>query len=137
VQLFAPFTWLPEEVAVWLGFAIGIVSAVAIVRLLKLPPWWLLFPPLAHGVIVANPHIWLTALLLTGLPAAEALAGLLKVYAIVPVAGRFHWRGVALTLAGLAASFAIAPNLWLSYLAELGPTQARLAEESAGGFSAA
>jgi len=137
VQLFVPFTWLPEDVAVWLGFAIGVASAIAIVRLLRLPLWWLLFPPLAHGVIVANPHIWLTALLLTGRPAAEALASLLKIYAIVPVAGRYHWRGLAWTAVALAASVAVSPHLWMGYLAEFGPTTARLAEEAAGGFSAA
>ena len=88
-------------------------------------------------MIVANPHVWLTALLLTGRPAAEALASLLKIYAIVPVGGRWHWRGVAYTVAGLAASVVVSPHLWLGYIAEFGPTTARLAQEAAGGFSAA
>ncbi|HVA85730.1 MAG TPA: hypothetical protein VNF73_05330 [Candidatus Saccharimonadales bacterium] len=137
VQLFVPLTWLPEEVAVWLGFLVGVASAVAIVRMLRLPAWWLLFPPLAHGVIVANPHILLTALLLSGRPAFEAVASLLKIYAVVPLVGQFRVRGLILTAAGLIASFALAPNLWLGYLGEMAATTARLNDEAAGGFSAA
>jgi hypothetical protein len=137
VQVFVPFTWLPEEPAVWLGFAIGVVSAIAIIRALRLPWWWLLFPPLTHGVIVANPHIWLLALLLAGRPAADVLASLLKIYAIVPVFGRFQWRSVLLTVLFLGVSVVLAPALWSTYLGEFSMTQARLSAEAAGGFSAA
>ena len=137
VQLFAPLTLLPEEVAVWLGFFVAVASAVAIVRMLRLPMWWLLFPPLANGVIVANPHILLTALLISSLPVLEAVASLLKIYAVVPLVGQFRVRALVITAVGLIASFALAPNLWFDYIGEMGAITARLNDESAGGFSAA
>lgn len=137
VQLFTPLTLLPENVTVAMGLAISAAAAIAIVRMLHLPAWWLLFPPLAQGVLVANPHLLLFALLLTGRPAAEAFASMLKIYAIVPVIGHFHWRGVTLTLAGLSISFVIAPSLWFGYAGELQAISARLTYEAAGGFSAA
>ena len=137
VQLFVPFALIPEDTAVIIGVAVALLSAIAIVRMLGLPWWWLMFPPLAHGVIVTNPHIFLTALLLANRGPAEALASLLKIYAIVPLAGRFRWRGLALTALGLGVSFAIAPDLWLQYAGAMAENTIRLSEESAGGFSAA
>ena len=137
VQLYVPFALIPEDVAVAIGFVVAGLAAIAIVRTLGLPWWWLLFPPLAHGVVVANPHVLLTALLLTNRGWAEALAGLFKIYAIVPLAGRFRWRALVLTAVGLAVSFALAPQLWLSYVSTMAETTIRLTEESAGGFSAA
>lgn len=137
VQLFVPFALIPEDTAVIIGVAIALLSAIAIVRMLGLPWWWLLFPPLAHGVVVTNPHIFLTALLLANRGSAEALASLLKIYAVVPLAGRFRWRGLAFTAIGLAVSFALAPGLWFQYAGVMAENTARLTEESAGGFSAA
>ncbi|MBM4407329.1 MAG: hypothetical protein FJ038_01715 [Chloroflexi bacterium] len=137
VQLFVPFALIPEDTAVVIGFAVALLAAVAIVRTLGLPWWWLLFPPLAHGVVVTNPHVLLTALLLTNRSWAEALAGLVKIYAVVPLGGRFRWRALALTAIGIGVSFALAPHLWFQYAASMAETTARLNEEAAGGFSAA
>ena len=137
VQLFVPFALIPEDTAVVIGFGAAVLAAVAIVRTLGLPWWWLLFPPLAHGVVVTNPHVLLTALLLTNRGWAEALAGLIKIYAVVPLGGRFRWRALVLTGIGLGASFALAPHLWWQYAASIAETTARLNEEAGGGFSAA
>ena len=131
------FALIPEDTAVVIGFGVAVMAAVAIVRTLGLPWWWRLFPPLAHGVVVTNPHVLLTALLLTNRAWAEALAGLVKIYAVVPLGGRFRWRALALTGIGLGVSFALAPHLWLQYVATMAETTARLNEEAAGGFSAA
>ena len=37
----------------------------------------------------------------------------------------------------LRSTFVVSPGLWSTYLAEVGPTAGRLADEAAGGFSAA
>ena len=112
VQVFVPLTWLPEEAAVWLEILRRRPIGRRIDRaMLHLPAWWLLFPPLAHGVIVANPHILLTALLLSSWPTLQALAGLLKIYAVVPLVGEFRVRALVFTAIGLGVLFALAPNL--------------------------
>ena len=51
---FAPFTLLSADVAVALIALVVIVGAVATIRLLKLPWWWLLFPPLVQCVLSGN-----------------------------------------------------------------------------------
>ena len=51
---FAPFTLLPADTAVALIALAVIGGAIATIRLLHLPWWWLLFPPLVQCVLSGN-----------------------------------------------------------------------------------
>ena len=79
-----------ESVTAWGWVGLSVAAAVLIVRRLKLPWWYLAFPPLVLGVYAGNPQIALLALLLVG---AGPLGAVLKVYAMVPH-GRRRLAGV-------------------------------------------
>ncbi|MBA3235800.1 MAG: hypothetical protein H0T59_07405, partial [Chloroflexi bacterium] len=79
---FAPFTILPADLAVAVIALIVLGGAIATVRLLRLPWWWLLFPPLVQCVLSANVQALLVPLILVP---GGALAATLKVYAGLPL----------------------------------------------------
>jgi hypothetical protein len=130
--VYAPLTPLGLEFAGYLGVALSAVAAVVVLRRLKLPLWWLLFPPLNAAVYFANPHMLLMLLLLSG---ASWLAPAVKVYALIPMLGEARWREIALGLAIFAATVLAAPTLWTSWLSDLWVTNARLVTEAQGGWS--
>ncbi|MHB8400014.1 MAG: hypothetical protein ACYDCI_13960 [Candidatus Limnocylindrales bacterium] len=133
VLLFAPFAALDGRV---FAVAFGLVSIFAgyvIVRELRLPLYWLIFPPLVEGENAANPHIVLLAVLLT---TGRPIAALLKVYAVIPLIGERRWRSLCAVAALTAISVVLWPGLWGTYIVEFGRVSARLMVESSGGFSA-
>ncbi|HTS14252.1 MAG TPA: hypothetical protein VMH24_01190 [Candidatus Sulfotelmatobacter sp.] len=133
VLAFIPFAGLAEAATAWGWVALSVASALYIVRRLRLPWWYLAFPPLVLGVYAGNPQIALLALLLAG---AGPLGAMLKVYAVVPLAGEGRWRALAVTVGIFGASVLVAPGLWTSWLGQLGAVSATLASEANGGFSA-
>lgn len=136
VVVMAPFTVLPEELFVWVWLVASAVAAVWIVHRLNLPWWWILFPPTVLGVVSGNPQIHLLALLVSGRPALQALAPMLKIYAIVPLLGERRLSAIAISIAIVALTAVIAAPMWTSYLADGGAIAARLQAESEGGYSA-
>jgi hypothetical protein len=126
----APFTLLPEP---WGSGALGVVclaGAVATVRLLRLPVWWLLFPPLVQAVIAGNVQTLLVPLLL-GM--GGALAPILKIYAAVPLAILGRWRAL---LASALLVLLTAPLLpWTTYLDQFAAIYANLVAQSTMGPS--
>ena len=150
VLAFVPLTPFDGRV---IALALGVVSVFAayvIVRSLRLPIAFLLFPPIVEGIGSANPHLLLMALLLTGMRARETrrdmaavrsivagvVAAILKVYAIVPVIGDRRARTAVAIVVACLVTIAIAPSLWSSYLGRFGEIGARLRVEAAGGFEA-
>lgn len=134
VLAFVPFTVLPETAFTALWLALTLLAAVYIVRMLGLPWWWLLFPPLAEGLFSGNPQVVLLALLLTARGAF--IAPVLKVYALFPLVGELRLRAVVAALAVLGATVVVAPALWQTYLAEFARISDYLAAQANGGFSA-
>lgn len=124
--------------ALWLG--LSAVSALAIVRWLRLPLWWLLFPPTVEALYSGNPQLVVLMLLLAGAGragvVADSIAVALKVYAVVPLLGERQLRRIALALALTVVTIALAPGLWIHYAEEFRAISARLALESQNGFSA-
>jgi hypothetical protein len=136
-QLFVPFAWLPEGIGMAAFFGLtGAVSWLGL-RVLELPAWWVFFPPLTEGLLAANPQILLFGLLLIGWPLAQAVAAGLKVYAVVPMVARREWVALTATLGLFAVSMILGPDLWSTYLRELGAVSGRAVQESQGGVSAA
>jgi hypothetical protein len=133
VVLGVPLTLLPEDVAVVLVM-IGMASAgVLAVWRLGLPWYYLLFPPMVESVLSANPSNLVLVLLLVG---TGWLASLIKVYAVVPMAGEGWWRGILVAGAVTLATVAIWPDLWAYYLTDFVDRQAQLTIEARGGYSA-
>ncbi len=143
VLLLAPLAWLPEEAFVWLWLALSVGAALLIVRSLRLPWVWVAYPPLLYGVIAANPHVLLLALLLANrwrLRAAGtvggAVASVVKVVALPPLVGERRWRAVLLGLAAIGLTVPLVPDLWRSFLDQAGTVSDAIHTESSGGVSA-
>lgn len=122
---FAPFTILPADLAVAVIALIVLGGAIATVRLLRLPWWWLLFPPLVQCVLSANVQALLVPLIL--IPGG-ALAAALKVYAGLPLLILGRWRSLLLFAVVLVATIPILP--WSTYIADLAVISGRLADQS-------
>lgn len=131
VLVYAPLVWLGPQLAGYFGIAVSFVAAVLILRRLRLPIWWLLFPPVLEAVLVANPHVVLFALLVLG---GGWLAPAFKVYAFVPMFGERRWREIAAAIGVFLATIVVAPGLWLQWASTFGPTTARLMTEAQGGW---
>lgn len=127
----APIAVLPEQFGIWLMVALAVVGAVATVRLLRLPWWWLLFPPFIDAAWNGNPQNLLVPLILIG---AGPVAAFLKIYAIVPIALTLRWRALLVTAVLLLVTAPLLP--WASYIAQFGDLSAALNEQSDGGLSA-
>jgi hypothetical protein len=104
---YAPTSLLPLGVSAAAWMAAGIVASVWLVRRLGLPIWWLLFPPLAHAMWNGNPQSIALALLVAGGPVLAALATGLKLYAGIPLIGR--WRDLAVTIVFLLVTLPLLP----------------------------
>lgn len=127
----APLAMLPEAVGVAALLVLSVVGVVATIRLLKLPWWWILFPPLVDGGWNGNPQVLLVPLILVG---AGPVAIFLKAYAAIPVVLSLRWRAVVVTAVALLVTAPFLP--WGLYFAQFQELSAALNEQSVGGLSA-
>ena len=102
--LYVPVTLMPLPLATVVMMSAGVLAAAWAIRRLRLPLWWLLFPPLFDALIVGNPDALVLALLLVRGPLA-GLAAVLKVYALLPLLLQRRW--VALVLAGAVGALSL------------------------------
>ena len=131
---FLPFAYLPEPVvqAFWVG--LNIVSAIYILRKLRLQAWWFLFPPLLLAIVAGSSALPLVALLVRGGVVAEAGAVVGRVYSAIPLLVLGKWRPLLLAALAIAAT---APFLaWDQFIRDLPRINALLATQSGGGNSA-
>ena len=134
---YAPLTVLPEWLGVGAILAIGAISAGYVLHRLRLPAWWLLFPPIVECLISGNPSLPILALLVSAAWPIRALAPVLKVYALAPLVGERDWRPAALASGWLAVTGILLFPLWTAYIAGFGAISGRLSAEAGGGFSGA
>jgi hypothetical protein len=125
---FLPFIWMPPLAVsgLWVvgSFALGLLA----IRSLKLPIWWIAFPPLVDGMLAGNPDVAVLALLVIAGGRLGALAPFFKIYALVPMIGERRWRQVGLTAALLLATLFVLP--WGVWFAELPVITKHLADTS-------
>jgi len=100
-------------------------GAIATVRLLRLPWWWLLFPPLVQACLSANVQTLIVPLIL--LPGG-ALAVIIKIYAGLPLLILGRWRSLLLAAGAMMATVPLLP--WGTYVSEFGVISQRLADQS-------
>jgi hypothetical protein len=110
--LYVPTSVLPLEVSVAVWLAIGAATSAWLVWRLGLPMWWVLFPPLVHAIWNGNPQTLMLALLVLGPPLAGAVASIVKLYALLPLA--FHPRRLIVAVGVLAITLLVLP--WQMYL---------------------
>lgn len=120
-----PLAVLPIDLGVAIIAALVIGAAILSVRLLRLPWWWLLFPPLIQSILSANVQALLLPLILIG---AGPVAVFLKVYAAVPLLLLARWRAILIAGVLLVATAPLLP--WALYLSELGAINARLVDQT-------
>ena len=109
---YAPTSVLPVVVTTWLWMALGLAASIWLIRRLKLPLWWVLFPPLAHAIWNGNPQTIALALLVFGGPVAAAAAVGLKLYTSLTLA--FRWRDALIAGVFLIVTVPFVP--WQLYL---------------------
>jgi hypothetical protein len=136
VLAFVPFTWIPEDFFVVGWFALTVGAAFYTLRRLRLPFWWVLFPPMMQGILVANPQVVCLALLLAGSDWLRALAAPMKAYAAIPMVALGQWRALAILAIAVAVSGVICWPLWSLYAAHFSETSAWLVNATEGGWSA-
>ena len=131
--LLAPLTVLPEDLFVWLWLGLSVAAAVVVVRTLELPLAWLMYPPLLYGVLAANPHVVVMALVVAGGTGGGVLATVIKVVAIPPLIGERRWRALGLAALVFVATVLLAPALWESFLGRAGAVTDAIHAQSGGG----
>ena len=122
---------LPEGLGIVVMIVLAVVGAVATIRLLRLPWWWLLFPPLVDGMWNGNPQTLIVPLILIG---AGPVAAFLKIYSLVPMILTLRWRAVLVTAVALLVTAPFLP--WASYIAQFADLSQALVTQSDGGLSA-
>lgn len=125
---FLPFAWMPDW-AVGLSWTlICLASALYIVRRLELPWWWLLFPPLVHGITAGSGSVPALALMLAGHPLLDAVAAAARIYVGLPLLLLGRWRSLVATAVLIAVT---APFLaWPTFMELRAPVQAALEAQS-------
>lgn len=132
---YLPFIWLPDALIATAWVLIGIAASAYAVRRLRLPLWWLVFPPLVAGVSSGSTAPLVLALLVRGGVVADGFAVVTRVYAAVPLLVLGRWRGL---VAAAAVGGATLPFLqWDRFVDQLPTIQATLSEQARGGLSAA
>ena len=136
VLAFVPFAWLSDApfTAGWQILTIG--SAFYSLRRLHLPPWWILFPPLALAVFVGNPHVVCLALILCGWDRLRWLAPAVKAYAVLPMIGEGQWRAIGIMVVAGVLSLVLFWPLWSQYATDYPRIQDWISSATWGGFSA-
>jgi uncharacterized protein (TIGR03382 family) len=126
---FAPFIFLPELVTrlVWIG-GMGLL-AIWSIRRLRLPAYWILFPPLFGSVVLGHPEVLGLALLIAG-GALSGLAAVIKPYAGLPLLAQWRWRAIGFGLAVVLVSAVVLP--WGRFIDELPRIAATLARQAQG-----
>jgi hypothetical protein len=118
-----PLVVFGETAAVVFWVASNAIAVVWLLRRLGLPPWWLLFYPIAEGFTGGSPDLLLAALIVVG---GGWLAALIKPYSIPALLSAHRWRAVVAAGAVLLVTIPILP--WGTYLASGALTTATSAE---------
>ncbi len=114
---FALFAWMPPLAVslIWIVGSFGL--AWLAIRTLRLPIWWIAFPPIVDAALVGNPDVAVLALLVCLGGRLGAIAPFLKIYAFIPMVGERRWREIATAIVVLAVTAVILPwRLWFDQL---------------------
>jgi hypothetical protein len=136
VLLGVPFAWMPDRLFANLVIVASFAAGFYLLRAVRLPAWWIVFPPLLIGILSANPVVIGLACLVSGRRWAAPIAFAAKIYFAAGLVAERRWREIAFVAAVVAAMVVVLLPLWLQYAADYSSVSATIAQESAGGFSA-
>jgi hypothetical protein len=126
----APFALVPETVAVAILITLGVGSTIWALRRLRMPLWWLAFPPFVDGLYNANPHVILMPLVLSS---AAWIGPIAKAYVAPVLLLRRQYR--ALAIAALAVLITLPITPWALFVAELPRILRLLGTQASDGLS--
>lgn len=126
---FAPFVGLPVDVTRLAWFAVDLLIAVWAVRRLRLPAYWLMFPPLFGAVFLGHIEVLILALIVLPGP-LSGLAVAIKPYAAFPLLAERRWAALALAVAFVLVTAPFLP--WARFVTELSAISATLSRQSHG-----
>ena len=136
VLLSVPFAWMPERLFASLAILASFAAGFVILRAVRLPAWWIVFPPLMIGILSANPVVIGLACIVSGVRWLAPVGFAAKVYLAAGLVAERRWKDLAFVAIVLVAMVLVLMPLWLQYLADYSRISAMIAHESAGGFSA-
>ncbi len=123
VLAFVPAMLIPEAIFRPAAVLVSWAAGAWLIRHFRLPWYWLAFPPLVAGAMLANPGVIAIALVCGPL---AWLGSVLKVFMVVPTVGDRRWHSlVGAALVGVVSVLAF-PSLWATYLRDLPMVSARL-----------
>lgn len=126
ILAFVPTTLIPEPIFRPVAVLVSWAAGAWLIRRFRLPWYWLAFPPLVAGAMVANPGVLAIALACGPL---AWLGSLLKVFMLAPTAGERRWHSIGVVVTVTAASVIAFPGLWSLYVADLPLVGPRLLDD--------
>jgi hypothetical protein len=129
LALFLPFVSLPDRLIAMISLVGCAAVAVAMLRRLHLPAYWIAFPPLFQAVVLGHPEVPLAALLLFG-GALGGLSTIVKPYMAFVLVAERRWRALAVALVVFVVTLPLLP--WSTFIAELPMITQNLARQARG-----
>lgn len=111
----------------WLVVSAG--TAVWALRRLRMPAYWLIFPPLFEVIVLGHPEVFLLAAMALRSPLA-GLVMLMKPYAALPFAAERRWTAFVVAAVGGLITLPVLP--WGIFVSEFGQIGATIARQSVG-----
>jgi hypothetical protein len=128
---FLVLAWMPIDILILLFILASATAAVWTLRMLGLPSWWMLFPPIVTGIWVGNLNIFVIALLVGGGRIAGSVAVIFKIYAAVPLVLLGRWRSIL--VAGIVLIVTVPFLPWEQYIEAYPEIASSLARQAWGG----
>jgi hypothetical protein len=126
---FAPFVPLPELATRLLWFVVDLAIGAWVVRRLRLPAYWLMFPPLFGAIFLGHIEVLIIALIVLPGPLA-GLAVAVKPYAVFPLLAERRWSAIILAVVFVAVTAPFLP--WARFISEFSAISATLSRQSHG-----
>jgi hypothetical protein len=126
---FAPWVELPAGITRFIWVVGSAVLAVDVLRRLRLPMYFLAFPPLFEAISIGHPEV-LVLWLVVATGRMSGLAAFIKPYAIFALIAERRLAALVVLAAAVVATIPILP--WARFIAELTMIQQTLAIQANG-----
>ena len=126
---FVPFVGLPYDLTRLIWVVGSLILAVWSLRRLRLPGYWLVFPPMFQAIMLGHPEVLVLWLLIVGGP-LSGLGGLIKPYAGFALLAERRWS--AIVIAGIVLVLTAPLLPWQYFISDLSKITANLGAQSHG-----
>lgn len=111
---YVPFTYVPELMQRILWVAADVALAIWVLRRLRAPVYWLIFPPMFQSIVLGHPEILVLAAVVISNPLG-GLGILVKPYTALPLLAERRWSALALgAMAGVGTLLLLPWGLFLA-----------------------